>query len=262
MSCCLQRHRAPLRKLYLFHPSYTTVLLELRNSTDQIIAFTGKSPPCSPPVRSCRRTLVPPGPSGCCWVWRPVQAGKAEAGFPCAPRCSGAVRAEPPRLLRTAAGPPARRGARPRVPDEEEPEGGCGSEQGDLAAPHGGRGAVRPGPPLQDAIPEPRLSWPRSGERGEAALLCSPALDKPRACILMGSCLSSSANQSVAGREALPVSLWGQLPECPSSELMGLQCLATTEVSSAQGGGLSPPSLCACRAVLTQECVWRKTCTC
>nr|XP_002194023.3 protein FAM234A [Taeniopygia guttata]XP_030141000.3 protein FAM234A [Taeniopygia guttata]XP_030141001.3 protein FAM234A [Taeniopygia guttata]XP_041575167.1 protein FAM234A [Taeniopygia guttata] len=34
------RHRAPLRKLYLFHPSYTTVLLELRNSTDHIIAFT------------------------------------------------------------------------------------------------------------------------------------------------------------------------------------------------------------------------------
>ncbi|RLW01489.1 hypothetical protein DV515_00008027 [Chloebia gouldiae] len=34
------RHRAPLQKLYLFHPSYTTVLLELRNSTDQIIAFT------------------------------------------------------------------------------------------------------------------------------------------------------------------------------------------------------------------------------
>ncbi|NXR50540.1 F234A protein, partial [Hippolais icterina] len=32
--------RAPLQKLYLFHPSYTNVLLELRNSTDQIIAFT------------------------------------------------------------------------------------------------------------------------------------------------------------------------------------------------------------------------------
>ncbi|NWY49754.1 F234A protein, partial [Chionis minor] len=31
--------RAPLQKLYLFHPSYTNVLLELRNSTDQIIAF-------------------------------------------------------------------------------------------------------------------------------------------------------------------------------------------------------------------------------
>ncbi|XP_042720327.1 protein FAM234A [Lagopus leucura] len=30
---------APLQKLYLFHPSYTNVLLELRNSTDQIIAF-------------------------------------------------------------------------------------------------------------------------------------------------------------------------------------------------------------------------------
>uniref|UniRef100_A0A8C0BGJ7 Family with sequence similarity 234 member A n=1 Tax=Buteo japonicus TaxID=224669 RepID=A0A8C0BGJ7_9AVES len=29
----------PLQKLYLFHPSYTNVLLELRNSTDQIIAF-------------------------------------------------------------------------------------------------------------------------------------------------------------------------------------------------------------------------------
>uniref|UniRef100_A0A8C6ZD08 Family with sequence similarity 234 member A n=1 Tax=Nothoprocta perdicaria TaxID=30464 RepID=A0A8C6ZD08_NOTPE len=28
-----------LQKLYLFHPSYTNVLLELRNSTDQIIAF-------------------------------------------------------------------------------------------------------------------------------------------------------------------------------------------------------------------------------
>ncbi|KFW12503.1 Protein ITFG3, partial [Eurypyga helias] len=34
------RSRAPLQKLYLFHPSYTNVLLELRNSTDQIIAFT------------------------------------------------------------------------------------------------------------------------------------------------------------------------------------------------------------------------------
>nr|XP_009934547.1 PREDICTED: protein ITFG3 [Opisthocomus hoazin] len=33
------RARAPLQKLYLFHPSYTNVLLELRNSTDQIIAF-------------------------------------------------------------------------------------------------------------------------------------------------------------------------------------------------------------------------------
>ncbi|KFQ43060.1 Protein ITFG3, partial [Nestor notabilis] len=31
--------RDPLQKLYLFHPSYTNVLLELRNSTDQIIAF-------------------------------------------------------------------------------------------------------------------------------------------------------------------------------------------------------------------------------
>ncbi|NXL47002.1 F234A protein, partial [Podilymbus podiceps] len=33
------RSRAPLQKLYLFHPSYTNVLLELRNSTDRIIAF-------------------------------------------------------------------------------------------------------------------------------------------------------------------------------------------------------------------------------
>ncbi|NXW60121.1 F234A protein, partial [Eurystomus gularis] len=33
------RSRAPLQKLYLFHPSYPNVLLELRNSTDQIIAF-------------------------------------------------------------------------------------------------------------------------------------------------------------------------------------------------------------------------------
>ncbi|XP_009475517.1 PREDICTED: protein ITFG3 [Nipponia nippon] len=33
------RSRAPLQKLYLFHPSYTNVLLELRNSTDQITAF-------------------------------------------------------------------------------------------------------------------------------------------------------------------------------------------------------------------------------
>ncbi|NXT06685.1 F234A protein, partial [Prunella fulvescens] len=32
--------RAPLQKLYLFHPSYTNVVLELRNSTDQITAFT------------------------------------------------------------------------------------------------------------------------------------------------------------------------------------------------------------------------------
>ncbi|KAM9291807.1 protein FAM234A isoform 1-T2 [Morus bassanus] len=34
------RSRAPLQKLYLFHPSYTNVLLELRNSTEQIIAFS------------------------------------------------------------------------------------------------------------------------------------------------------------------------------------------------------------------------------
>ncbi|NWV38563.1 F234A protein, partial [Grantiella picta] len=34
------RSRAPLQKLYLFHPSYTNVLLELRNSTEQIVAFT------------------------------------------------------------------------------------------------------------------------------------------------------------------------------------------------------------------------------
>ncbi|XP_063270499.1 protein FAM234A [Prinia subflava] len=34
------RHGSPLQKLYLFHPSYTNVLLELRNSTDQVIAFT------------------------------------------------------------------------------------------------------------------------------------------------------------------------------------------------------------------------------
>uniref|UniRef100_A0A8C5U0A5 Family with sequence similarity 234 member A n=1 Tax=Malurus cyaneus samueli TaxID=2593467 RepID=A0A8C5U0A5_9PASS len=34
------RSRAPLQKLYLFHPSYTNVLLELRNSTDHIVAFT------------------------------------------------------------------------------------------------------------------------------------------------------------------------------------------------------------------------------
>ncbi|NXV03989.1 F234A protein, partial [Cettia cetti] len=33
-------HGAPLQKLYLFHPSYTNVLLEMRNSTDQITAFT------------------------------------------------------------------------------------------------------------------------------------------------------------------------------------------------------------------------------
>ncbi|NXA41557.1 F234A protein, partial [Eudromia elegans] len=31
--------KAALQKLYLFHPSYTSVLLELRNSTDQIIVF-------------------------------------------------------------------------------------------------------------------------------------------------------------------------------------------------------------------------------
>ncbi|NWR90619.1 F234A protein, partial [Furnarius figulus] len=34
------RSRAPLQKLYLFHPSYNNVLLELRNNTDQIIAFS------------------------------------------------------------------------------------------------------------------------------------------------------------------------------------------------------------------------------
>ncbi|XP_017922998.1 protein FAM234A [Manacus vitellinus] len=34
------RSTAPLQKLYLFHPSYNNVLLELRNNTDQIIAFS------------------------------------------------------------------------------------------------------------------------------------------------------------------------------------------------------------------------------
>ncbi|NWI56199.1 F234A protein, partial [Calyptomena viridis] len=34
------RSRAPLQKLYLFHPSYNNVLLELRNNTDQIVVFT------------------------------------------------------------------------------------------------------------------------------------------------------------------------------------------------------------------------------
>ncbi|NWI82389.1 F234A protein, partial [Dryoscopus gambensis] len=34
------RDRAPFPKLYLFHPSYSNVLLELRNSTEEIIAFT------------------------------------------------------------------------------------------------------------------------------------------------------------------------------------------------------------------------------
>ncbi|NXM72114.1 F234A protein, partial [Serilophus lunatus] len=32
--------RTPLQKLYLFHPSYNNVLLELRNDTDQIVVFT------------------------------------------------------------------------------------------------------------------------------------------------------------------------------------------------------------------------------
>ncbi|NXD31136.1 F234A protein, partial [Spelaeornis formosus] len=32
--------RAPLQKLYLFHPSYNNVLLELRNGTEKITAFT------------------------------------------------------------------------------------------------------------------------------------------------------------------------------------------------------------------------------
>uniref|UniRef100_A0A8C3V387 Family with sequence similarity 234 member A n=1 Tax=Catharus ustulatus TaxID=91951 RepID=A0A8C3V387_CATUS len=82
---------AQVLRLYLFHPSYTHVLLELRNSTDQIVAFTGESSPSSPPARSCRRTLVPPGPCGWCWVCWPVQAHEAEAGFPCAPCCSSAV---------------------------------------------------------------------------------------------------------------------------------------------------------------------------
>ncbi|NXO02842.1 F234A protein, partial [Rhinopomastus cyanomelas] len=34
------RSGASLQKLYLFHPSYPNVLLELRNSTDQVIAFS------------------------------------------------------------------------------------------------------------------------------------------------------------------------------------------------------------------------------
>ncbi|XP_069726265.1 protein FAM234A [Phaenicophaeus curvirostris] len=33
------KSRVPLQKLYLFHPSYTNVLLELRNHTDKIVVF-------------------------------------------------------------------------------------------------------------------------------------------------------------------------------------------------------------------------------
>lgn len=62
----LQQTTAPQQKLYLFHPSYTNVLLELRNNTDQIIAFNGKSWPCSPPAGSCRRTPTP-GTSWAAW---------------------------------------------------------------------------------------------------------------------------------------------------------------------------------------------------
>lgn len=70
----LQRSRAPLQKLYLFHPSYTNVLLELRNSTDQIIAFDGKSPPSSPPIEEAQEDT---SGTSCtlgawCWVWWPL----------------------------------------------------------------------------------------------------------------------------------------------------------------------------------------------
>ncbi|NWR80655.1 F234A protein, partial [Centropus unirufus] len=34
------RSSAPLQKMYLFYPAYASVLLELRNSTDHIIAFS------------------------------------------------------------------------------------------------------------------------------------------------------------------------------------------------------------------------------
>lgn len=50
----------------------------------------------------------------------------------------------------------------------------------------------------------------RAGEAALAPLLCSTALSKPRSRIPMGSCLSRSANQSVAGREAPPVPGYAQ----------------------------------------------------
>ncbi|NXM27280.1 F234A protein, partial [Oxyruncus cristatus] len=55
------RSTAPLQKLYLFHPSYSNVLLELRNSTDQIIAFSAAL--FEPSRHACYVLLRGPQPS-------------------------------------------------------------------------------------------------------------------------------------------------------------------------------------------------------
>ncbi|NXF80960.1 F234A protein, partial [Sclerurus mexicanus] len=55
------RSRAPLQKLYLFHPSYNNVLLELRNNTDQIIAF--RAVLFEPSRHACYVLLRGPQPS-------------------------------------------------------------------------------------------------------------------------------------------------------------------------------------------------------
>lgn len=41
-SCLFQGSKVALQNLYLFHPSYPNVLLELNNSPDRIVAFDGK----------------------------------------------------------------------------------------------------------------------------------------------------------------------------------------------------------------------------
>lgn len=121
MSSWLQRSRAPLQKLYLFHPSYTNVLLELRNSTDQIIAFSGKSSsPSSKEAQEDAGLLVPPGLHGCVVLGLVASLNTETLGwaFPSALHYSRAVRAEPPCLLRAVEGPSTQRGARVGVSDE------------------------------------------------------------------------------------------------------------------------------------------------
>jgi len=116
MSCWLQISAAPLQKLYLFHPSYTNVLLELRNSTDQIVAFNGKFSPFGPPARRCRRTPAAASRTAGCSVLGSWQA--SYAGLFLLLCYSHAVRAQPSRLLCAAEGASTRRGAWAGVSDE------------------------------------------------------------------------------------------------------------------------------------------------
>lgn len=113
MSCWLQTSAAPLQKLYLFHPSYTNVLLELRNSTDEIIAFNGEFSPFGKGVQEDSCCCLQDAGRVVLGSWQPSYAGLFLL------LCSShAVRAQPSRLLCAGEGASARRGAWAGVCDE------------------------------------------------------------------------------------------------------------------------------------------------